>query len=419
VRKNSPKLGKQKAVSHSVIASITAAESAPVPGAPVVAGLLQPKDAENLTKRARAKYFSYALAKELALCDSPLQASYYRTLACCSEMILQDGKLTSKYCGNRWCLVCSRIRTAKMLTKYEKHLQQMIDPHFVTLTIPNVSSANDHRDLKYTVTKLQQFCRRCFDRLRKYGIKYKGFRKIEISFNSDQNNYHPHLHFVIDCDIPGRDDQEKFKVIFDIWKVSKYPKQKLQELLRDYNAGKINIGAFKAELLRQAWLKEFKSARAIAQDIRAANAGSLKELFKYSAKIMTKRKGKKEKVIEMHQYKTKAGELREVQKVKYKQERSLEIHVQALDKIYCAIFGKRIIQPIGYTREEAAAFNEIAEGALDVEAQELAGAAVEDHLEFIWCAGDWRDKRSGARLTGFVPNLQDLQAAESFIFDSG
>lgn len=391
----------------------------PVPGAPILAGLLAPAEAANLTKRARAKYFSYAFAKELALCDSKLQHAYYRTLTCCSELTLSDGKLTSKYCGNRWCLVCSRIRTAKMLTKYETHLAQMVNPHFVTLTIPNIKSDNSYRDLQYTINQLQKFCRRCFDRLRKYGIKYKGFRKIEISYNAEDNTYHPHLHFVIDCDIVGSDDQQLFNKIFEVWKISRYPKAKLQELLRSYNTGKINIGAFKAELLRQAWLKEFKHARPIAQDIREATPGSLKELFKYSAKILTKSKGKKEKVIIHQEYKTKAGELRTVQKVKFKQERSLQVHVQAMDKIYCAIYGKRIIQPIGYTREECAAFNEVAEGALELEAQELEGVSTEEHSVFIWCAGDWREKRSGCRLTGYEPNEQDIKACSAFIFDTG
>lgn len=412
-----PKKPRYPDVKTAVKIAVVNAESAPPPGAPVLAGLLQPAEKQNFTKRARAKYFSYALAKELALCDSRLQSSYYRTLTCCSELTQQGNKITAKYCGNRWCLVCNRIRTAKMITKYEPHLAAMCEPHFITLTIPNITG--DVKELQYCVTQLQKFCRKAFDRLRKYGIKYKGFRKIEISFNADTQSYHPHVHFISDGFVPGDIDEQQLRLLLQIWKNSKFSLHKFQQLLLQYNSGKITVGFIKAELLRQSWLKEFKHSRPVAQDIRPANTGTLKELFKYSAKIITKRRGKSELLQVQKTYTTRTGETRTVTQKKQVSNCSLEIHVQALDKIYCAIYGKRIIQPVGYTREECAAFNELLEGALNVEAQELTGQEETEFQTFCWRGNDWYSDQTMCRLTGYQPNDLDSIAVNSMIFDSG
>jgi len=419
VRKLTPPKLTYPAASIAVKAATVAAARGVPAGVPVLVDMLQPADKANLLKRARAKHFSFKLAQELALCESRLQSSYYRTLTCCSELTQIDGKLTAKYCGNRWCLVCCRIRTAKMLTKYEPHLKQMHEAHFVTLTIPNINSTDGYKELQWCVTNMQKFCRRAFDRLRKYNLKFKGFRKIEITYSIKHNNYHPHIHFVCDGFISAGSDEENIKHIYKVWQISKYPKAPFTKLLREYNAGRCTAGAFKCELLRQAWLKEFKHSRAVAQDVRPARAGTLKELFKYSAKIVTKCRGQKEVVIEPHNFVSRAGEQRTVLKKKFKQQSSLQVHVQALDKIYCALYAKRIIQPVGYTREEAAEFNEVAEGALVLEAQELTGVNVEDACTYIWRGTDWIENKTGCRLTGFEPNAQDVNAVSCFIFDSG
>ena len=417
MRKITPPQIQYPAVNLAVKLAVSAAQSQAIPGAPDLVDRLLPADQKNLTKRARAKYFSYSLAQELALCDSRLQSSYYRTLTCCSELTQQGDKLTSKYCGARWCLVCNRIRTAKMITKYEPHLKAMQQPHFVTLTIPSVTG--DVKDLRYAVDKLQKYCRRAADRFRKYGIKFKGFRKIEITYNTEKG-YHPHLHFIIDGDLPGDTEEDKIKFVYQVWKRCRFPKKEFTAALREYNKGKVSAGYFKAELLRAGWMQEFKTSRAIAQNVKPANIGSLKELFKYSAKIITKCKGKKEIIIEAVDFTRSDGSPGSVLKKKYRSNNSLQIHIQALDKIYCAIYGKRIMQPIGYTREEAAEFNELVNGKLELEAQQVEGLEeIGAAAGFTWRGSDWIENATGSRLTGFIPNEQDLNACSSFIFDTG
>ena len=94
---------------------------------------------ETLARRAKAKFFTNAYTVRLAMLKSPLQKSYNNTIFGCSALLYQTGKtITTHYCNNRWCVVCNRIRTAKMINGYKKPLSELKEKYFVTLTIPNV-----------------------------------------------------------------------------------------------------------------------------------------------------------------------------------------------------------------------------------------------------------------------------------------
>jgi hypothetical protein len=97
------------------------------------------KSLETLTRRAKAKFITSGLIFPLIDLNSDLKKSYWLTWHCTS-VLLQDGqKITSRYCNNRWCIVCNRIRTAKMIKNYYPVIKSEIqDGYFVTLTIPNV-----------------------------------------------------------------------------------------------------------------------------------------------------------------------------------------------------------------------------------------------------------------------------------------
>ena len=86
------------------------------------------RNIDSLKKRARAKYISRALVLELTKLDSPLKKSYWNTWHC-SNILYQEGKkITTKYCNNRWCLVCNRIRTGKLIAGYLPVMKAMKQP---------------------------------------------------------------------------------------------------------------------------------------------------------------------------------------------------------------------------------------------------------------------------------------------------
>jgi len=157
----------------------------------------------TLQKRSRAKAITNAVVFKLTAIQSPMNKAYWSTYHC-SNAILQEGeKLTSRYCNQRWCLVCNRIRTAKLMRGYIPSIDQMKDPQFVTLTRPNVKGGY----LRSTFEDMQSKFVQCKDTLSKRGIRIVGIRKVETTYSLDRNDFHPHFHFIID----GKKEAEALK----------------------------------------------------------------------------------------------------------------------------------------------------------------------------------------------------------------
>ena len=121
--------------------------------------------------------------------------------------------------------------------------------NFVTLTIPNVKAT----ELKDTISDMIKNATLIIRNLReKKLISINGIRKIEVTYNKENDTYHPHFHLLVDRG---------------------------------------------AEEIVSQWLERYPAARRIAQDIRPTDQSSLNELFKYSTKII---EGKQGKTIDIH-----------------------------------------------------------------------------------------------------------------------
>jgi len=196
----------------------------------------------TLQKRARAKAFTNSYLFDLIDLDSPLKDSYWNAFHC-SKTILQEGsKITAKYCNTRWCLVCNRIRTAKIINGYKSSVEKFKEPQFVTLTIPNVKA----KHLRASIEQMNKSLMNCRRNLKKtFKIDLKALRKYESTYNKRTNTYHPHFHLIVD----GLDTSNK---------------------------------------LVEQWLKQFPKADIKGQDVRPTNENSLVELCKYFTKIIAK-----------------------------------------------------------------------------------------------------------------------------------
>jgi len=238
----------------------------------------------TLKKRARSKWMSYHIASELANLNSPLKKSYIRTLHCGETITKVGDKLTSAYCGNRWCLVCSRIRTGKLMNSYLDLSASLQDKHFVTLTVRNVTTVGRTdkeiiAELRHYQKQMFKWCRKTLDGLRKYDLLYKGIRNFENKPSEDRKGFRPHIHWCIDgtCDV---------NVIEKIWQKKKLSRSKWLDLVLKLDAGTITPGYVKGELLIQLWLKEFKGVTdRKGQQVKPCTPGTEKELFKYETKF--------------------------------------------------------------------------------------------------------------------------------------
>ena len=211
----------------------------------------QYEDKKTLRKRAKRKYLSRGLSTALInYCEknsekAELLKSYRNTFHCAEELVEKDGKVTTEYCKNRWCLVCNAIRQAVLQNQYSPVLENWEEKHFVTLTVPNCKG----EDLKETIKEMcatfgrinQMFYRRW---KRGKGAKFVGLRKLECTYNPHRDDFHPHFHVIVDSKEMGED-------------------------------------------LLNEWLSRNPTCDRKAQDIRQADENSSKELFKYFTKIIT------------------------------------------------------------------------------------------------------------------------------------
>ena len=144
------------------------------------------KDAEQQQASLIAKldeWEEYELAETLRACKEEI------TLIC-------QGCGTAKRiwagCKQKWCPVCVRKIAAQRAAKFQKAVEAMEWPLFITLTIPNTADL-DIGGLRHL--------RRSFGKLRHMKLWSQrvrgGVAGIEIT--NQGHGWHPHLHAVIDC----------------------------------------------------------------------------------------------------------------------------------------------------------------------------------------------------------------------------
>jgi len=196
----------------------------------------------SLQKRSGRKAITNAIVSKLLDLHSPMHTSYKYAYTCNSAIFQNGDKLTTRYCNQRFCLVCNSIRTGKLINGYASEIQELNNPYFVTLTVRNVKAYK----LKSTIESMQKDFVRCKDKLKKRGLILKGLRKVEVTYNEKTKEYHPHFHCIIDgC-------KESFALVGD-W-IQRHPEH----------------ASYKG------------------QDIRFADKDTPAELFKYFTKMLTK-----------------------------------------------------------------------------------------------------------------------------------
>ena len=203
-------------------------------------------DMKTLASRAGAKYLSQKIAIALVKANpnSFLSNSYQNSTGCSTAIQVSNGVSKTKYCGNRWCMVCNRIRTAQLMDKYLPIVKHWgTDAWFTTVTIPNVKAGELHMafdQMHEIFTKIKRSMKRTM------GMDFIAIRKIECTYNPKRDDYHPHYHII-------------FK------------------------------GAESAETFKNKWLKYYPGTSEKGQDVRQSDDGGVKELLKYFTKIFAKR----------------------------------------------------------------------------------------------------------------------------------
>lgn len=208
-------------------------------------------------RRARSKFLSNAVALNLIRLhglDETEYKRFERMILCAGTLQLQNDKMISHYCSNRFCLVCARIRTANLINGYGATIEAIPDKSFLTLTVKNCKGS-ELRDQLVTLKKEFFLLRKAIKK--QYKLKIDGMRKIEVTYNKQSDTYHPHFHILMQDDSVLYQD-EKIRV---------------------------------TQLMLQKWLHRFPETTNIkAQKTVPATAGDCKEMFKYFTKLISKDK---------------------------------------------------------------------------------------------------------------------------------
>ncbi len=226
------------------------------------------RDKRNYKKRAHSKFYTDNLTFKLlryseglaepeneneALIKTRLYKSFWNAFYC-SKTLYQDGiTLKAKYCGNKFCVQCSRMQTRKNIEGYLPEIQEFIDPQMLTVSDVNVSKDQ----LSKRISRLSKSFTKLVKSFNKYQERHglprlKAVRKIECTYNFFTKMYHPHIHIIID-------------------------------------------GKFCALDLLKRWLSENPTANSKGQDITPFNKSktleqNIREIFKYFSPLSKKDK---------------------------------------------------------------------------------------------------------------------------------
>jgi len=103
----------------------------------------------------------------------------------------------ANFCGHRFCPMCAWRQAKKDALKIGvlmKYIEQEHDKAFifVTLTAPNVKA----EDLKTEITRYNKAFMKLAQRKAFKKINLGYIRKLEVTYNEERNDYHPHFHVV-------------------------------------------------------------------------------------------------------------------------------------------------------------------------------------------------------------------------------
>ena len=290
-----------------------------------------PSTLKDLQKRARSKWYTVAIVSKLKYVEGTKLRKYYSHAWNCNDKLYQDGqKLTSKYCNTRVCNICARIRTAKLMNGYVDQIMKLGDIEFVTLTISNCTADDLNTVVDNILKQIVLIIRNLRD---KKGIKVSGIRKLEITYNALTGLFHPHLHLLVDKNCGA--------LIVDEW-LKRMPDAK-----------------------RQGW--DYKKKKMVdLQDVRKADKNSLSEIFKYTTKIIVKKKGQ------------------------------MNVYIYPLNRILEVLYKRRCFQSFGIVKQVSEDVDKL-DAKVYVDLPDNEGGIT----EWKWKDCDWVDGKF--TLTGYIP----------------
>lgn len=236
-------------------------------------------DSETVGKWAEKKYKANHIA------DALMQVAYdaeewdwyhryrYTKEKCLDCFFTGSDKAFGKYCESKWCPVCLGIRKAVHINQYYPEIKNWSMPTFLTLT----AQAHKHEELGMWFTYLESKLNRILNKfkIRNYragkGEKFKCLICIECCFNPLAHIYNPHFHIITSTYGESRD--------------------LMSEWIRAFSREQVHPVAqymITVDAIMKRNQEKYPTKNITIKD-------TLKELIKYSGKILTDAEMKKGK----------------------------------------------------------------------------------------------------------------------------
>ncbi len=146
--------------------------------------------------------------------NNEMLKAYWLTFHCQTKLLSAEGKVYTRYCKYKHCLVYNGIRKAELIHKYFSTIKKWSSPHFVTLTVKSCYAkgltdriSEIHKVISRIVNKYEQRAGRG------KGRKLKGIMSIESNFNPSKKTYNLHIHLIVE-------DKETAEILLEEWKVN-------------------------------------------------------------------------------------------------------------------------------------------------------------------------------------------------------
>jgi len=156
---------------------------------------------ERLAKRKLITKTMMLLLLEIACEDENWKwhARFESTLHCQDEKKSANGRAyTDYYCKQRCCLICLANLKAEKVNTYLPVVEDMADPHFVTLTVVSVKKEELEKRVKDIAKAIRTLIARYKKRAqRNKGMKFYGLWSLESNFNPLAFTYNPHIHMIL------------------------------------------------------------------------------------------------------------------------------------------------------------------------------------------------------------------------------
>lgn len=230
----------------------------------------------HLETLKQAKKRNIAIARSLFRVAPEEQKLSYRVYHCADQVnythseSLHKTHIEGYFCDFRCCPVCAWYKSRSLFSRVYRYCRENSDKSFVfvTLTVPNVTAS----DLRSTVLLMNKAFGRMFALTNKQCFisnLFDGYiRRVEVTYNFDNNTFHPHIHALFQCKSEYAPNTECF-----------LHKQKLLELWRKYTG---------IDTITQVNIKQVKPKNIDSEPYDKALAGACAEVAKYPIKMQDK-----------------------------------------------------------------------------------------------------------------------------------